>query len=241
MPLDERYRELRIYEQPEGYKPQSRRVGAEMHSSLRGLSVSASLRRSSLPLMHMKSYARNKAMSEGHNTDEDIKHEVESINLKPLVMSLVYLALGTAAVAALMYVMFNYLKEREVASDPHRSPLADERPALPPAPRLQLAPSQKGQTAPDLKEHPLEELKRMREEENSKIASYGWVDENAGIARIPISRAKELLFEKGGLPVRPPSREILEALMEASGKVPAESAPQTPAPKPAEKKPEGHQ
>ncbi len=182
---------------------------------------------------------RNEAMSEGQNTDEEIKHEVESIRLKPLIMSLFYLALGTAAVAALMFVMFDYFDSREKAADPKRSPLADQRPALPPTPRLQLAPSRKGQDKPDLNEHPLEELKRMREEENSKIASYGWVDENAGIARIPISRAKEILFEKGGLPVRPPSREMMESLTKAVGAVPAESAP--PPAKPAEKKHEGHQ
>ncbi len=179
-------------------------------------------------------------MSEGHNKDEDIKHEVERINLKPLIWSLFYLALGTAAVAALMYVMFDYFESREKAADPKPSPLADERPALPPAPRLQLAPSQKGQTEPDLKEHPLEELKRMREEENAKIASYGWVDENAGIARIPISRAKELLFEKGGLPVRQATEaEVREALK--SSIVPKQAETQTPTPKPAVKKHEGHQ
>jgi hypothetical protein len=180
-------------------------------------------------------------MTEGHDNDKEIKHEVERIGLKPLVMSLFYLGLGIAAVAALMYGMFNYLDEREKASDPKRSPLADERPALPPAPRLQLAPSEKGQEKPDLSEHPLEELKQMREEENEKLKSYGWVDENAGIARIPISRAKELLFEKGGLPARPPNSGLTKAIVTPIGRTLDQGAPQTPAPKPAEKKPEGHQ
>jgi hypothetical protein len=180
-------------------------------------------------------------MSE-RDTNDEIKHEVEHIKLRPLIWSLFYLALGTAGVAALMFGMFRYLENRERAADPKPSPLADERPALPPAPRLQLAPSQKGQDKPDLSEHPLEELKRMREEENSKITSYGWVDENSGLARVPISRAKEILFEKGGLPVRRASEsEAKAALMEATGGIPAQSAPQPSSTKPAEKKHEGHQ
>jgi hypothetical protein len=35
------------------------------------------------------------------------------------------------------------------------------------------------------------------------LHSYGWVDEQAGLVRIPITRAMELLTERG-LPVRPP-------------------------------------
>ncbi|MEW6212065.1 MAG: hypothetical protein AB1631_27160, partial [Acidobacteriota bacterium] len=183
---------------------------------------------------------RNRVMSEGHDKNEAIKHEVERIRLKPLIWSLFYLALGTAAVAALMFGTFRYFENREKAADPPRSPLADERPALPPAPRLQLAPSRKGQDKPDLAEHPLEEMKQMREEEDKKITSYGWMDENSGLARIPISRAKEILFEKGGLPVRQASvEEAKEALK--STIVPKQTETQPSAAKPAEKKTEGHQ
>jgi hypothetical protein len=38
--------------------------------------------------------------------------------------------------------------------------------------------------------------------EEKSLYSYGWVDEKAGIVRIPIERAMDLLVQRG-LPVRP--------------------------------------
>ena len=37
----------------------------------------------------------------------------------------------------------------------------------------------------------------MREEERDRLSSYGWVDRKAGIARIPVDRAIEILAKKG--------------------------------------------
>src|SRR4051812_47848255 len=56
-----------------------------------------------------------------------------------------------------------------------------------PAPRLQIAPR--------------EDLRALRERENAELNSYGWLDKSAGVVRIPISRAMQLLTERG-LPVR---------------------------------------
>jgi hypothetical protein len=33
------------------------------------------------------------------------------------------------------------------------------------------------------------------------LTTYGWMDQNAGVVRLPIERAKELILERG-LPVR---------------------------------------
>ena len=44
-------------------------------------------------------------------------------------------------------------------------------------------------------------LQKFREEEEHLLTSYGWVDQNAGVVRLPIDRAKALLLERG-LPVR---------------------------------------
>jgi hypothetical protein len=38
----------------------------------------------------------------------------------------------------------------------------------------------------------LENLKTLREEADKALATYGWIDKNKGVARIPIERAKEL-------------------------------------------------
>ena len=44
-------------------------------------------------------------------------------------------------------------------------------------------------------------LQRFRQSEDTVLTSYGWVDQNAGVVRIPIDRAKTLVLEKG-FPVR---------------------------------------
>ena len=44
-------------------------------------------------------------------------------------------------------------------------------------------------------------LDQFRAQEHQKLTTYGWVDQNAGVVRIPIERAKDLLLERG-LPVR---------------------------------------
>ena len=44
-------------------------------------------------------------------------------------------------------------------------------------------------------------LAELREHEHAMLTTYGWVDQSAGVVRMPIDRAKELVLERG-LPVR---------------------------------------
>jgi hypothetical protein len=62
-----------------------------------------------------------------------------------------------------------------------RSPLARDRPA--PGPRLQASPPA--------------DMAAFRAHEDAILSSAGWIDESAGIARIPIGVAKKRLLEKG--------------------------------------------
>jgi hypothetical protein len=52
---------------------------------------------------------------------------------------------------------------------------------------------------PRLQKNPADDLARMKEEEQQRITSYGWVNRKTGIARIPVDRAIEILA-KSGLP-----------------------------------------
>jgi hypothetical protein len=44
-------------------------------------------------------------------------------------------------------------------------------------------------------------LQQLLEADNTKLNSYGWIDKSAGVIRIPIDRAMDLLAQRG-LPVR---------------------------------------
>jgi hypothetical protein len=54
-----------------------------------------------------------------------------------------------------------------------------------------------------------EALKALRATEDAALTTYGWVDKNKGIVRIPIDRAIDLLLQRG-LPTRAPKPEPLE-------------------------------
>jgi hypothetical protein len=54
--------------------------------------------------------------------------------------------------------------------------------------------------APQLQLAPRDDLKAFQAREDRLLNSYGWIDKTAGVVRVPISRAMELLIERG-LPV----------------------------------------
>ncbi|MFY9572304.1 MAG: hypothetical protein WAV20_12970, partial [Blastocatellia bacterium] len=135
-----------------------------------------------------------------------VGHEASELSIGPIVWFLIGLAGATIVVCLLMAGLFKAFENSDEKSKDRVSPLAGERQKLPPEPRLQLAPSTAEQLeskgAPNLKhDHPLQEMKRLRAEENDRLHSYGWVDKKAGVVRIPIDQAKKLVLEKG-LPTR---------------------------------------
>lgn len=87
---------------------------------------------------------------------------------------------------------------------------------LPPSqiPLLQGAPGRDSTATSNVPtELPLEEMERVRKETNEKINDYGWVDKSAGVAHIPIDRAKEMMAEKGLAAL--PSAAITEEVQKA--------------------------
>jgi hypothetical protein len=92
--------------------------------------------------------------------------------------------LGIAVVIASLIT--HYKTVQHARQDTPIPRLAREREAMP-EPRLQV-------DAPN-------ELRQMRAAEDAALDSYGWVDKDAGIVRIPVDRAMEILAKKG-LPSR---------------------------------------
>lgn len=51
---------------------------------------------------------------------------------------------------------------------------------------------------PHLQPHPLADRERYDDEERAKLSGYAWVDRSAGIVRIPIGRAMQILAQQNG-------------------------------------------
>jgi hypothetical protein len=137
---------------------------------------------------------RNEATSHhGANVPEAL-HEPNTVNIPSVVMFLVALAAAIVVVVLLLRGLLIYFDARKAEEAPPRSPLATG-PRLPPQPRLQGAPGSASS--------PSEDIRRFREREDQMLDSYGWIDRQNGVIRIPIDQAKRLLLERG-LMVTPP-------------------------------------
>src|SRR4029079_2607934 len=67
----------------------------------------------------------------------------------------------------------------------------------PGADRLGRVPAERQPPAPRLQVDPKLDLDRLRAEEYARLTTYGWVDRERRIVRIPIERAMELLADRG--------------------------------------------
>ena len=119
-------------------------------------------------------------------------HETCEVNAKKIVVAGAVLLLLTFLCMLAMVWVFDYLEQRQAAQDTPVPDFAVNRP-LPPEPRLQVT--------------PLQDLQAIVAAEDAELDSYGWVDRDQGAVRIPISRAMELLLQRG-LPTREPTKQV---------------------------------
>ena len=118
----------------------------------------------------------------------DVHHEESDVNIRAILGFAAGLLVVAAVVHLLIYVLFGYFNHREGATVAAEYPLAAAQgQRQPPEPRLQTDPRQ--------------DLADLRAREDEILASYGWVDRNAGVVRIPIEAAMKLTLERG-LPAR---------------------------------------
>jgi hypothetical protein len=107
-------------------------------------------------------------------------HEERDIQLRPLIISGVSLALLAGLTLLTMWLLFDYFAARQARFE---IPPPLQEPQIPPEPRLQVSPTH--------------DWRGMLAAEMATLHSYGWVDPQAGIVRIPIERAIEILAERG--------------------------------------------
>ena len=124
---------------------------------------------------------------------ENPGHEpADDVSIPTIVRFGVGLGIATAVISLAMWGLFRFFAARQEKRDEPVPPMV--------AANLRRTPS-----GPRLEPNPLAPRRAARAREDAVLESYGWVDRNAGIARIPIDRAMELLVDKG----LPPSKPIV--------------------------------
>ncbi len=116
----------------------------------------------------------------------EVSHEYRDINVRVIAGFGVVLVIAAVIVhLGLYWLLFYY--ERTAAEQAREVSPIEVTPTMPPEPRLQVSPAA--------------DLAAMRADEDEMLHTYGWIDKEKKLVRIPIDRAMEIVVEQG-LPVR---------------------------------------
>ncbi len=118
-------------------------------------------------------------------------HETRDLNVRAVSWFALGLVMAFVVISAAVIGLYKVFEHR------HPSPDAPSRIALYPH---MIVPQ------PLLETHPAVDLEQFQTVEAAKLNSYGWVDKPAGVIRIPIERAMDLIVQRG-LPTRGPGTQ----------------------------------
>jgi len=124
------------------------------------------------------------------------RHERRDVNVLAVSKFAIGLALLCIASFAIVVGVFRYLEHVTSGVPAGRQNVVAGQPQRPPAPQLE--------------ETPALDLARERAAEEELLHTYGWIDKQAGVVRLPIERAIELMAQRG-LPSRaaaPPASSV---------------------------------
>ena len=128
-------------------------------------------------------------MSELRKTDNvEVVHEESDVDVGAILRYGVGLVVIAAVVHLFLWWLLGVYERQNERAQTQVYPMAvGQQNRMPPSPRFQ--------------ENPQEELQALRAKQKALLEGYGWVNKEAGIARIPIEDAMKLVIEKG-LPTR---------------------------------------
>ncbi|MHB8525784.1 MAG: hypothetical protein ACYDD2_06455 [Candidatus Acidiferrales bacterium] len=135
-----------------------------------------------------------------------VRHEKRDANLRAIAIFGGILFLTIAGVLiGMRFLFFHFAKEQSLGA--RNAPFADAR-VLPPEPRLQP--------------NPRSDFENYMAAQKHELSTYGWVDRQKGVVRIPINRAMRILL-KQGFPVQRSVESVAGSRESARAKVPRSS------------------
>jgi hypothetical protein len=136
-------------------------------------------------------------------TPPDAKHEHTDIDPAIGYKFALWLAVAMVLSFGIVYGTFTFFDSQQTAANTaaRRFPLAAGVTRPVPTPSLQT--------------QPFRDVYLLRDEEAKKLQSYGWVDQEGGVARIPIDKAMEMMMQRG-FPVRAEGADTLNVVTQDS-------------------------
>jgi hypothetical protein len=148
-------------------------------------------------------------------------HEHSDVPVRPLFWFIVIFVVFSIVSHVALYLLYKaFVKGESSRMDPPHTQVArpvdstvpQNQPLLQPFPRAEVAP---------YRQTPVTDLEDMRHAEERALKSYGWVDKQHGVVRIPIEDAKKMFA----------ARAAVAGVAGAPASSPADAAP-SPAPPP---------
>ncbi len=125
---------------------------------------------------------------------DDVSFETQDVKSSPIIKFLVFLGIVVIASYGMTLVVYRgltkYWNSTYTQEPPSREGMG---PTMPPEPRLQGVPGHLTD--------PQQDWRNMLKADTDANNELGWVDEKAGVARIPVKDAMDLIVEKGLPPV----------------------------------------
>ena len=138
---------------------------------------------------------------DGRNDEPEFEREDLSAN--SVLLFLVGLAVVCVLVVLALKGMYGYLDGYESRHEPVQNPLVQTT-----ANTRDVSPADVAKfPQPRLETNEPREINDFRLPEERTLHSYGWVDQQEGVVRIPIARAMELVAQRG-LPTRPQASAV---------------------------------
>lgn len=126
-------------------------------------------------------------------SDPELEYEHQDLSPKGVYAFLTGLAVAGILVYFVLWGLYHYLDAYQRSHEPPQNPLvqseADTRNVPPQA--IQKFPQ------PRLEKNERVEINDFRLKEEQTLNSYGWADQKAGVVRIPIDRAMQLIAQRG--------------------------------------------
>jgi hypothetical protein len=142
---------------------------------------------------------------------EQIKHghaeegyERQDLTARAVYAFLISLIVGGVIVYFIVLGLYHFMDARQRRLQPQQSPLVQQ---VETDTRIVSPDEIKKFPEPRLERNERIEINDFRLKEEQTLNSYGWVDEKAGVVRIPIERAIELIAQRG-LPTTPKAGQI---------------------------------
>jgi hypothetical protein len=147
-----------------------------------------------------KHHGGQAAGTEPVNTD--VAYEKNDVNPSSIYIYLIGLAVAVVLSYGVCVFVLRATTKVAMTSDTPPPPVREEMGStfqdMPPEPRLQGVPGHRNDPQEDLRE-------KMKQDMDANDR-YGWIDQNAGIAQIPVRDAMKIIAEKG-LPGVPPAQQ----------------------------------